>query len=366
MVDAKHAHLVLDDFLPYWLMIYFIGKLIGAYCFGKMSQSLSYFKIMRFISFVYLAAAFLILIILVRRQDFYSSYQTLYCVCFLTSLPFYVLSFLSAMYLFDRHPPSRHILIGTSIIFALFTSRILFRMFMNAVPLEYLKFGCVFTALITSLSLFIYVYVEKHTVQASSHSKTIKKSSLSLVQKLNCAFIGTGWNLGFSYFSYFLAPYMKNIYVIDHYKIGGTSICLIAQMFGLFLAIPVYKKLGTLNTLTVSLCSMLVLGISIPFIGLLKNFFSLLLCVLGFLSACCFVPILTIFHQYYKSSKSLTLCWVAVGGAISTLIFGIVLHFTNSNGFTFGGMIVFIVCVLLTLIGVKVTQLNYQHKIRTS
>ncbi|MEI7494537.1 MAG: hypothetical protein WCJ92_08105 [Alphaproteobacteria bacterium] len=311
---------------------------------------------MRFISFIYLTAVFLILIILVMGQDFYSSYQTLYCACFLTSLPFYVLPILSAMYLFDKHHPSRHILIGTSIIFALFSSRILFRMFMNAVSFEYLKFSCVFTALITCLSLLIYAYVEKNTVQASPHSKTIKKSALSFVQKLNCTFIGTGWNLGFSYFIYYLAPYMKNIYVIDHYTIGGTSICLIAQMFGLFLAIPVYKKLGTLNTLTVSLCCMLVLGISIPFIGLSKNFFSLLLCVLGFLSACCFVPILTILHQYYKSSKSLTLCWFTLGAAISTLLFGIVLYFTNSCEFKFGGVYVFIVCVALSLIGVKATQ----------
>jgi hypothetical protein len=321
VVDVKHAHLVLDDFLPFWLMIYFIGKLIGAYYFGKMTQSSIYFKIMRFISFIYLAAVFLILIVLVKGQDFYSSYQTLYCACFLTSLPFYVLPILSSMYFFDRYPPSRHILIGTSIIFALFFSRVIFRLFINTVTSEYIKLGSIFIIFVVCLSLFIYVYVEKHTVQASSDSRIFKKSSLSFVQKLNCAFIGTGWNLGYSYYSYFLAPYMKNIYVIDHYTLGGTSICLIAQLFGLFLAIPVYKKLGFLKTLTVSLCCMLVLGLSIPFIGISKIFFSLLLCALGFFSACGFVPILTILHPYYKSSKSLTLCWFAAGGAISTFFF---------------------------------------------
>ena len=228
----------------------------------------------------------------------------------------------------------------------------------NTVTREYIKFGCIFTVFILCLSLSIYGYVEKHTVQASLRPRTIKNSALSFVQKLNCVFIGTGWNLGFSYYYYFLARYMKNIYVINHYTIGGTSICLIAQLFGLFLAIPVYKKLGVLSTLTVSLCCMLVLGVSIPFMGLSKDFFSLLLCALGFFSACGFVPILTILHQYYKSSKGLTLCWFAAGAAISTLLFGIVPHFANSLGFTFGGMVVFIVCVALSLIGVKLLRLK--------
>ena len=44
VVDAKHAHLVIDDFLPYWFLIYFIGKLAGTYCFGKMTQSLILFQ----------------------------------------------------------------------------------------------------------------------------------------------------------------------------------------------------------------------------------------------------------------------------------------------------------------------------------
>jgi hypothetical protein len=59
VVDAKYAHLVLDDFLPLWFMIYFIGKLLGAYCFGKMAQSFNYFKIVRFISFMYFVVEFL-------------------------------------------------------------------------------------------------------------------------------------------------------------------------------------------------------------------------------------------------------------------------------------------------------------------
>ena len=123
VVDVEHAHLVLDNFLPFWFLIYFVGKLIGTYCFGKLAQTFSYFKIMRFISFIYIAAVFLILIVLVRGQDFYSSYQTLYCACFLTSLPFYALSIFSAMYFFDKYPPSQHILIGSSIVFAILSTR---------------------------------------------------------------------------------------------------------------------------------------------------------------------------------------------------------------------------------------------------
>jgi hypothetical protein len=358
VVDAEHAHLVLDDFSPFWFFIYFVGKLMGTYCFGKMTQSLNYFKIMRFISFIYLAAVFLILIVLVRGQDFYSSYQTLYCTCFLTSLPFYALTILSAMYLFERHPPSQHSLIGSSIVFAIFSSCILFRLLMNAVPHEYINYACIFTALITCLSFFIYAYVEKHSVQSATIPIAVQKLSFSFVQKLNCAFIGTGWNLGFSYYYYSLAPYMKNIYVIDHYTIGGTSICFIAQLLGLIPAIAICKKLGALKTLKTSLVCTLVLGTLMPFMGLTKESYLLLQCVLGFFSACGFAPILMLLYTYYQNTKNLfvTIFWFAVGATISTLIFSLVSHFTKSLNFKFGGMFVFIVCVLLSLIGANATQ----------
>ncbi len=368
VVDAKHAHLVIDDFLLYWFIIYFIGKLAGTYCFGKMTQSLNYCKIMRFISFIYLAAVFLVLIVLVRGQDFYSSYQTLYCACFLTSLPFYALTILSAMYLFERHPPSQHILIGTSILFAIFSARFLFRLLMNTVPHEHIKFACVFAGIITCLSLFIYAYVERHSVQSLPYARTIQKpSSLSFVQKLNCAFIATGWNLGFSYYHYSLAPYMKNIYVIDHYTIGGTSICFIAQLLGLIPAIAICKKFGALNTLAISLVCMLVLGVSIPFVGLTKKSYLLLQCVLGFFSACGFAPILMLLYSYYQNTKNLfaTLFWFAIGATISTLIFSLVPIFTKSLSFAFGGMVLFIVCVLLSLIGAKAIHLQKITKINT-
>ncbi len=368
MVDAKHAHLVLNDFLPFWLIVYFIGKLTGAYCFGKMTQSLNYFKIMRFISFIYLAAVFLVLIVLVRGQDFYSSYQTLYCACFLTSLPFYALTILSAMYLFERHPPSQHILIGTSILFAIFSARFLFRLLMNTVPHEHIKFACVFAGIITCLSLFIYAYVERHSVQSLPYARTIQKpSSFSFVQKLNCAFIATGWNLGFSYHYYFLAPYMKNIYVINYYRIGGTSICYVAQLLSLLPSVAICKKFGVLKTLTVSLMCMLVLGTSIPFMSLTNESFFLLQCVLGFFSAGVFAPILMLLYSYYQNTKNLfaTTFWFAVGATISTLIFSFVHYFTKSLNFTFGGMLVLIVCVLLCLIGANAIHLQKITKINT-
>jgi len=115
VVDTKQAHLVIDVFLPYWLIVHSSGKLAGAYCFGKLLQQ-NYFKIMRYITLTFLGAVVLILIVLLREQDFYSSYRTLYPLCFLTSMPFYALPIISSIYLFDRHPPSQHILIGTSII----------------------------------------------------------------------------------------------------------------------------------------------------------------------------------------------------------------------------------------------------------
>jgi hypothetical protein len=112
---------------------------------------------------------------------------------------------------------------------------------------------------------------------------------------------------------------------------------------------------------------MLVLGTLMPFVGLTKESYLLLQCVLGFFSACGFAPILMLLYSYYQNTKNLfaTLFSFAIGVTISTLIFSIIPHFTNSLGFSFGGMVVFIVCVLLSLIGANAIHLQKITKINT-
>jgi multisubunit Na+/H+ antiporter MnhE subunit len=89
--------------------------------------------------------------------------------------------------------------------------------------------------------------------------------------------------------------------------------------------------------------------------------------VLGFFSACGFAPILMLLYSYYQNTKNLfaTLFSFAIGVTISTLIFSIIPHFTNSLSFKFGGMVVFIVCVLLSLIGANAIHLQKITKINT-
>ena len=151
---------------------------------------------------------------------------------------------------------------------------------------------------------------------------------------------------------------MKNIYVINYYRIGGTSICYVAQLLSLLPSVAICKKFGVLKTLTISLMCMLVLGTSIPFMSLTNESFFLLQCVLGFFSAGAFAPILMLLYSYYQNTKNLfaTTFWFAVGATISTLIFSIVPLFTKSLNFAFSGMVVFIVCVLLSLIGANAIQ----------
>ena len=361
VVDTKQAHLVIDVFLPYWLIVHSSGKLAGAYCFGKLLQQ-NYFKIMRYITLTFLGAVVLILIVLLREQDFYSSYRTLYPLCFLTSMPFYALPIISSIYLFDRHPPSQHILIGTSIIFAVFSSRFLFRFFVKAVPFEQTQIGCVLATFVTCLAFLIYAYVEKHS--APSESKRINKRPFSFPQKINCIFIALGWNLGCYYNCHFIEPYMKNIYVVDHYVLAGFPICYLAKLLFLVPAAALCKKFGVLKVLTVSLYSMLAVGLLIPFIELTKNSFSFMLTLLGFCSACAFVPILIIMYQYYQTTKNLfaTLFWFAFGATLSSLIFSAASHFALSLGFALVAMFVFIAFILLCLIGTHKSQYVLQKE----
>ena len=355
VVDTKQTHLVIDVFLPFWVTVHSCGKLAGAYFFGKFIQQ-NYFKIMRSITLIFLVGVVLISIILFQGQSFYSSYQTLYFLCFLTSMPFYALPIISAIYLFDKHPPSQHILIGTSIIFALFSSRFVFRLFMKVMPFEQTQIGCVIATFVTCLAFLIYAYVEKHSTP--TEPKRVKKRPFSFTQKVNCIFIALGWNLGCYYNCFFIGPFMKNICVIDRYIFAGFTVCYLAKILFIVPAAVLCKKFGTMKVLTISLYAMLVVGLSIPFMELTKNSFSFMLTLLGFCSACTFVPILIIMYQCYQSTKNLfaTLFWFAFGATISTLIFSLVAHLTKSLNFTFGGMFMFIVCVALSLIGVKATQ----------
>ncbi|MEI7494043.1 MAG: hypothetical protein WCJ92_05545 [Alphaproteobacteria bacterium] len=355
VVDTKQTHLVIDVFLPFWLVVHSGGKLAGAYFLGKLLQQ-NYFKIMHSITLIFLVAVVLISIVLFKGQSFYSSYQMLYSLCFLTSMPFYALPIISALYLFDRRPSSQHILIGTSIIFALFSSRFVFRFFMNVMPSEQTQIGCVLATFVTCLAFLIYAYVEKHS--APSESKRINKRPFSFPQKINCIFIALGWNLGCYYNCHFLGPFMKNIYVVDCYMFAGFTVCYLAKLLFLVPAAALCKKFGVLKVLTVSLYSMLAVGLLIPFIELTKNSFSFMLALLGFCSACTFVPILIIMYQYYQNTKNLfaTLFWFAFGATVSTLIFGLAAHFTKLLNFTFGGMFVFVACILLCLIGAHKSQ----------
>ena len=355
VIDTKQTHLVIDVFLPYWVVVHSSGKLAGAYFFGKFIQQ-NYFKVMRFITLTFLVAVVLISIVLFKGQSFYSSYQMLYFLCFLTSMPFYALPIISAIYLFDKHPPSQHILIGTSIIFALFSSRFVFRFFMKVVPFEQTQVVCVLVTLVTCLAFLIYAYVEKNS--APSEPKRIKKRPFSFAQKINCIFVALGWNIGCYYNCHFIGPFMKNIYVVDLYMFAGFTVCFLAKLLFLVPAAALCKKFGSLKVLTVSLYSMLAVGLLIPFMELTKNSFSFMLTLLGFCSACTFVPILIIMYQYYQTTKNLlaTLFWFVFGATLSTLIFGLVAHFTKPLNFIFGGMVVFVVCILLCLIGAHQTQ----------
>ena len=359
VVDTKHRHLVFDNFHPCWVIVYSIGKLAGAYFFGKLTQSLNYFKIMRYICLTYLVSSFLILIVLVSGQDFYASYKMLYFIRFLTALPYYVLPILSAMYLFDRYPPSQHILIAVSIIFAFFFSGLVFRLLISNFSDKYMIIYCVFAAIIPCSVFRIYTYVEKYAVQYSSHSKKIEKSSpLSFVEKLNCAFIAVGWSLSNSYGHYFLVPYAKNICIINIYPIGGLSMRYFGQIFGALLAIPICRKFGALKTLNVSLCCLFVFGVSIACVGLTKQIFFLAHSVFGFLSVSVYVSILVVLYSYYYNPSNLfaVVFLFAVGASTTMLICFGVSAFLSPTDFLFAGKFVLIACGLLCFIGANATQ----------
>ena len=76
------------------------------------------------------------------------------------------------------------ILLAAGIIFALFSSRFVFRLFMKVMPFEQTQIGCVIATFVTCLAFLIYAYVEKHSTP--TEPKRVKKRPFSFAQKVNC------------------------------------------------------------------------------------------------------------------------------------------------------------------------------------
>ncbi len=219
------------------------------------------------------------------------------------------------------------------------------------------SFG-LFTIAISSIPFFICAHLKKYSSTVRK-TEVKEKHSYALGSRAMCVFIGIGWNVGRIYHANFITPYMKNISIVENCSlIAGNSLFFMAQLLFLLPAASICKKFGTRKTLLVSLFSLAILGLLIPFFATTKSLLVTAILLFSLFSACLFVPILTILYGIFKNTKNLfeTLFWFAIGSSVSKLFFVLSCKhgFSTSHPSTSStaGITVFIACITACLVGV--------------
>ena len=160
-LSPSSLNLVVDAFLFGWVIIASVGKITGAYFFGKCADKFCFFAVMRLMTAFSLCSAILMLIIVIFGKDFYVFYKCLYIVKLLSGFLIYATIILPAMYLFDRYSSSKRILIGAYIMLAYFFSRFVSYAIAYYNPVIDTKFFSFIAIALSCIPFFIYAYLKK-------------------------------------------------------------------------------------------------------------------------------------------------------------------------------------------------------------
>jgi hypothetical protein len=291
---------------------------------------------MRFASVANILIAILVVTVCITGKDFYGSYKGFYLTRLLYSTLMAVIMILPGMYLLNRHPESRHILISASIILATFIGKIFAHSVVGYIPSVHMQIWYSIPVAASFLAWVIYIYVEKHS-SPPKNTKSITYSAPSSHKKVLALFFGAACNAGIVYYNFFLSPYLSDISIIK-------SPVMLGEQFSFFIACGIFllpsviicKKFGTLSTITLSLVGMLLLGISTPLFIFGDATYIVLQITFSFFLANFVSPSLAILYCLFKNTNNNmfhSIFWFSLGSSIAMLCMGIgskvgfILHF---------------------------------------
>lgn len=345
-----------STFLFSWFIFSFIGRISGAYLFGKYADKNSFFKVMRLVTLGHIFVAFLVVTICITEEDFYNKYQGFYLARFFYSSLVHVTVILPAMYLLNKYPESQHILISTSVALVTFLGKFLAYIFSCYVSSACIQAWYWIPVVGSSLALGIYTYVEKYSQLSLNKAETnLTYSVPSIRKKTLAALIGAACNAGIYYYYFFLTPYLADIIIVQHYScMKGQSPFYTA--FGLFLlpAAKVCQRFGLFNIIVGSLVGMLILGVSIPFMAVSPLAYTLSQIIFALFLAGLVAPSLAVLHQLFKKTKGMfdAIFWFSLGSATCMLCLGIGSRAGFALKFPLVGMLIFATSIAICLIAV--------------
>ena len=352
-------------FLIYWVAFSFVGRIFGAYFFGKYADKVNFFKVSQLVGTLHILVSLFIVTVCIAGEHSYLNYNGTYAACFFYSSLMPVTLILPAIYLLSRSPESQHIFISTTLILATFLGKFFAYTLVHYTPAPRLQIWYWLPVFSGVLALGIYRYVEKHIPSAVHRTETIKYSASSIYTKLLALAIGAAGNAGITYYYSFLNPYLTDIAIIQNFVLIKNQPPFYIAI-GLFLlpAAKICQKFGALNTMSFSLTSMIVIGVLIPFFAIsdfVYTIFQILFaCVLANLMA----PSLAIVYQLFKSTKSKfeIIFWFSLGTSLSMLFLGAGSRIGFSLHFPLAGMFIFAIIISVCLAGILTKSFSRKVK----
>ncbi len=353
---------LIDTFLFGWLAFSFIGRICGAYFIGKYANKVSFFNIIRLITIGHILIALLVVTVCITGEDFYRAYQSFYLARFLYSALMLVTIILPALYLLSRYPESQHIMISTYIGVATFLGKFFAHILTSYVPTPHMQVWYWLPVLLSCLSLGIYTYVQKHTPLLIKKTEPLIKYPSTLTHKKVWAFtIGAACNAGISYYYSFLSPYLASIVIVKNYGLIWNQPPFYAAL-GLFLfpAAKICQKFGVLKTMSVSLISMFILGVSIPFMEISDTAYIISQIFFAFFLAGLLSPSLAILYQLFKNTHNMfdAIFWFSLGSSLSMLCLSIGSRIGFMLHFPLAGMWIFAANILMCLVGISTNSFS--------
>lgn len=344
-----------STFLFSWFTFSFIGRISGAYFFGKYADKNNFFKVMRLVTLGHIFVAFLVVTICIIEEDLHNKYQVFYLARFFYSSVVHVSIILPAMCLLRKYPESQHVLISTYLALAMFLGKFFAYIFSCYVSSIYMHTWHWISVVGSSLSLGIYTYLEKYSGHFLNKIETnLTYSTPSIRKKTLAALIGAACNAGIYYYYFFLTPYLADIIIVQHYCcIKGQSPFYTA--FGLFLlpSAKICQKFGIFNVMTGSLFGMLILGVSIPCMAISTLSYTTSQIIFALFLAGLVAPSLAVLYQLFKNTKGMfdAVFWFSLGSATCMLCLGIGSRVGFALNFPLFGMLIFATSITMCLVG---------------
>lgn len=334
----------------YWILLPILGRICGAYFFGKHADRFGILKSILSVSrnFVFLT---LLCAVFCFTHEFSHEMDTgLYIIRFLYCFLEPAALILPSLYLLNRRPQNQYKL-SALLIGAVFVAKSASYHLMYLPP-ALMKFWYLVPLITTSLSWAIYCHLEKH----SESEKAPASNSLPMPfqKKVLNSLFGAACATGAFYHHFFVNYYSVNINIVDaRFDLGSVMYYTLCGFF-LFPAAKLSERFGLYKTARISLGMLFLLGMNSILASPTSTMYAVQQLLFSFFSALFIAPMMVVLHRLYKkySSFSDTMFWFMLGFSLCTVLAFFEQQLGFQKGFKGIGWCVYSASIFLCLIAI--------------